>query len=432
MHILLGIPTPEYTQSDFALGNLQDILSYTHKKFPDWKLTTSYKYGTRTDANRNHILFEALKDPSIDYILWLDSDMLYPQEIIEAYFEASSSLKQQIDVIGCLYFKRSHPYSPIAYVDNDNPENNKIKPYKTLHPGLVRKDTLYEVKGLGYGGMMVNMKVYEKLGEKKWTRYGENFHLPFDSEKHMTHDLQFCADVVEAGMSIKLHGGVRPGHLCLKPITIDDWRRAEEESGTFRITPPPVLVIMPTIDRELAEKTAGIMKLRAGADCDIVIAEDVDRIGFIATVNQVAKDHPHTLICYTAQDALVGEYWLKHALMEMNISGAGLVGFNDGKWRGKLASYGLIDRLWSNTIYGENVLFPGYNSHYADTELTQIAKAQGKYAYAPKAIMLEMDLLKALGKGKGVNAEDKKLYAKRKKQGFNGLVKDVTILGEFG
>jgi hypothetical protein len=430
MHIVIAIPTPEYSQADFALGNLQDIIGYTHKRFPKWKITTAYRYGTRTDQNRNTILQEVLKDDTVDYILWLDSDMLYPATIIERYFDVLD-MGLTIDVIGCLYFKRSYPYDPIAYEYNKDPGNKDIKPYRTILPSAIREDTIIEVDGIGYGGMMVNMNVYKKLGDKKWTVYGSNFHLPFDAPDHMTHDLVFCNDVKQAGMSIKLHGAVRPGHFCLHPVTMEDWQRVNEEEFRFKHNPPKVLVIMPATNKEQATMAAEIMRKRAGADCDIAVVMDDEGRGFVHVVNQIAKTYSHEVIVYTAQDALVGDEWLKKALLRMLVTDAGLVSFHDGKWGGKLASFGMVQRSWFKDIYEGSLFYPGYWGNYADTELTQIAKQQGRYAYAPKAVMLEVDYEKALGRGKGVVAADKKLFKKRKKGGFGGLVTDKELLEEF-
>lgn len=425
-HILVAIPTPEKTYADFALGNLQDIIHYTHTRFPDWKITTSYHYGTRTDQNRNFILQEALKDESISYILWLDEDMLYPKEIIERYFD-TLSIGQTIDVIGCLYFKRAYPYDPIAY----ELSGEKMKPYRTILPSTFREDTIYEVDGIGYGGMMVRRGVYEALGEQKWTHYGANFHLPFDAEDHLTHDLVFCQDVKALGFSIKLHGGVRPGHLMNKPITIEDWRDATEKEFVFKKRPPKVQIIMPVTNTDLGKKAALIMQKRAGADCDIAIVHDDQSKGFVHIVNQISKMCEHEIVCYTAQDALVGEDWLKHALLRMTTTNAGLVAFHDGKWGGRLASFGLVQRSWYQQLYGGDLFYPKYWGNYADTELTQIAKQQKRFAYAEKAVMLEVDYDKALGQGKGTVKSDKKLFKERKKTGFDGKVSDPTLLEEF-
>lgn len=427
MHILIGLPTPEYAHNEFAFGNLPSIVNHTKRVFPDIKISFANKEGVRTDSNRNAILKQAIEDGTVDYVLWLDVDQLYPPEIIERYIKDTEELGQTIDVIGCLYFKRSYPYEPIAYTFS----GEHIKPFKTLLPSAVETDKIYEIDGLGYGGMMVSMKVYERLGKKRWTNYGCNFHLPYEVEEHLTHDLVFCRDVKKAGMSVKLHGAVRPGHLAVRPVTISDWKLATLENFDFSSKQPSVIVVMPTTNVEMAKQAGEIMKRRAGIGFDLMIVEDTKLAGFVKTLNYVAQESTHDVIVYTAQDVLVGQNWLRNALLTMLTENAGLVGFNDGKWSGRLASFGVIQRSWIRTIYGKNVFYPKYHSHYADTELTQIAKSQGRYAYSEKAVMLEVDFKKILGQGTGVVKADKKLFKQRKETGFGGLVTDKQLLEEF-
>jgi hypothetical protein len=92
VHILIGIPSSEYVHTDFALKNLPDIVQHTQQVMPDCKIAMIHKRGVRTDANRNAILAEAIKDRSIDYILWLDADMIYPLDIVVKYVKATYPL----------------------------------------------------------------------------------------------------------------------------------------------------------------------------------------------------------------------------------------------------------------------------------------------------------------------------------------------------
>lgn len=427
MHLLIGLPSPESVNNEFAFGNLPDIVSHTRKAFPDVKITVAHKTGVRTDANRNYILKQAIEDGTVDYILWLDVDELYPPSIVERYIKDTHNLKVSLDVIGCLYFKRTYPYDPIAYTYS----GQKMKPFKTILPSAVDKENIYEVDGLGYGGMLVSMKVYEKLGKKRWTNYGSNFHLPYEVEDHITHDLVFCDDVKKAGMSVKLHGAVRPGHLSTTPITIDHWKRATAETFDFAGKQPSVLVVIPTTNLEQAKTAGEIMKARAGLNFDLAIVEDTKRMGYVSTFNMATMESKHDVVVYTAQDALVGSNWLKKALLTMMLENAGLVGFHDGKWDGQLASFGAIQTSWARKLYGGFLMNPAYRSHYADTELTIIARSQEKYAYAENAVMLEVDYNKALGRGSGVYKPDKKLFKSRKESGFNGLVTDKSLLELF-
>lgn len=406
MKIGIGIPTPERVHPDFALHTLPQIIQYTRENLKDVEIYLRYQQGVRTDRNRNIILKDFM-EADVDAVLWLDSDMVFPQDIIERYLEIEK-LHGELSVIGCLYFKRTDGHKPIGYVDSGDPE----RPFRPVMPQLIKRGKIYEVTGLGYGGMMVSMNVYKKLGEDKWTKYGDNFHNPDATDGNLTHDLVFCKQVRDAGFQIFMHGSIRPGHIGEKLITEQDF---------FDKFPPKlfdgtkIAVCMPSVDMELAQKAAEVMKKRAGYDCDILVVEDAERNGFIHTVNSVFKqksDDYHFFV-YTAQDAFVGQNWLANALLEQFKTQAGLTAFNDGKWDGELASFGMVECGWAKNNYDGNLFHPKYHSHYADTELTQIAKEDRNYCYAKDAVMIEVDYNKALGKEGGVNKKDRQLYRNR-------------------
>lgn len=377
--------------------------------------------GVRTDRNRNTILAEFI-ELGVDGVLWLDSDMVYPPDIIERYLELEK-LHGEMSIIGALYFKRSAPHSPIGYTASDDPR----RPYRPIMPQLIKRGTIYEVEGLGYGGMYVPMSVYEKMGEKKWTKYGENFHDPKAESGNLTHDLVFCRDAREAGIKIFLHGSVRPGHIGEKLITEEDF---------FDNFPPrllkhiKVLVCMPTTDTSLAYKAIAVMQARAGyPNVNFMAIEDENRDGFIAVANNCFKEfaNDYHFFVYTAQDAMVANNWLANMLLEQYKTQKPLMAFNDGKWEGSLASFGMVEVMWAKQNYDGDLFFPGYHSHYADTELTQLAKSKKEYGYAPMAIMLEVDYDKGTTGDAKLNKKDKKLYTKRIKK----LVQDPFLRKQF-
>jgi hypothetical protein len=91
----------------------------------------------------------------------------------------------------------------------------------------------------------------------------------------------------------------------------------------------------------------------------------------------------------------------------------GLLAYNDGKWFGRLASFGLADRSWISQYEPHDFFHSGYHSHYADTEMSALASATGKLGYNANIAMMEIDFEKDK---KSVNLEDKILYANRMKQ----------------
>ncbi|HDR14864.1 MAG TPA: glycosyltransferase [Desulfobacteraceae bacterium] len=179
-----------------------------------------------------------------------------------------------------------------------------------------------------------------------------------------------------------------------------------------------VVVIMPCIDRKKGEETAKVLYRRAAIDCRILIAFDSLRQGFIKTLNDTAARVNAGYIVYTAQDAWPGRGWLECALNSLEESGKGLLAFNDGKWRGHIASFGMVRTSWVNKLYGGDILYSGYKAHGADNELTVIARVQGMYLYNPECTLVEIDPDKD---GRSSNPEDKALFRMRFAQGFDGL-----------
>jgi hypothetical protein len=155
------------------------------------------------------------------------------------------------------------------------------------------------------------------------------------------------------------------------------------------------------------------------------VALDPERHGFVATLNAVAPRLAARRLVYAAEDAHPGPDWLARGTAAMEASGARLLGFNCGKWDGRIAAFGLLDLAWARGLYGGPAMCPEYRAHRADNELTVIARAQGAYAYDPRAILMERDAAKALrprdGAPPGQDAADRAIFRRRFRRGFNGL-----------
>jgi hypothetical protein len=189
-----------------------------------------------------------------------------------------------------------------------------------------------------------------------------------------------------------------------------------------------VILVMPYLDRFMAERCAALMAKRAGADGLIIAVHDADRDGFISVANRVFEQSESEYFGYVAQDAFPGHQWLHLAIMTLRKQDASLLGFNDGKWRGALASFGIAERGWARSNYDGPFFFPDYQQHYADVELTVLAISQKQYCYNPNAVLVEVDWNKDRS---SVNLRDRTLYHRRKDEGFNKRVTSRTLLEMF-
>lgn len=192
-----------------------------------------------------------------------------------------------------------------------------------------------------------------------------------------------------------------------------------------------VLFVMPTTDLAMALRCADLMIKRAGAELTLLILQDTDAEGFISLCNRAFKFSSGTFFGYVAQDAFPGRQWLKIALQVMQgckVNERGLFAFNDGKWQGMLASFGMVSRCWAEQNYNGNLFHSAYHSHYADVELTLHAMDQGVYRYDASSVLIEVDWEKEL---KSVNQKDRLLYRQRAESGFDRRIANPKLLKLF-
>jgi hypothetical protein len=144
-------------------------------------------------------------------------------------------------------------------------------------------------------------------------------------------------------------------------------------------------------------------------------------------VNLAFQKTHSTHFGYVAQDAFAGRQWLRLAVEALG-SERVLLGFNDGKWAGALAGFGLAQRAWAQGNYAGSFFYPGYQRHYADAELTLYAMQCGKYAYDANSVLLEVDWHKDQSQ---VDAADRQLFLERKASSFEGKITHPQLLGLF-
>jgi hypothetical protein len=121
--------------------------------------------------NQRENLIKKAKEVNSDYVIWIDSDMMFPATT------ALRLLAHNKDIVGCNYMKRSKPLKPVAYTDLTNWDS-----FLPLEP----KDELVKVEGVGMGCLLMKLNVFESIGKpyfeftykedsEDW--YGEDFNL---------------------------------------------------------------------------------------------------------------------------------------------------------------------------------------------------------------------------------------------------------------
>jgi hypothetical protein len=138
------VPTRDMVHSHFAYS-LTQLVKTTSESGIDVYLY--FDSSTILLNQREKLVEEAIKLQS-DYVLWLDSDMMFPSNVILRL------LAHNKDIVACNYMKRSLPMKPVAYLDLNDWDS-----WVPLEP----QEELVKVQGVGMGCMLMKTEVFKKL-----------------------------------------------------------------------------------------------------------------------------------------------------------------------------------------------------------------------------------------------------------------------------
>lgn len=161
--------------------------------------------GSLIYDSRNKLAAAAVKTEA-DYILWIDSDMVFSSD---ALIKLMQDLNEGADIASGLYFRRAKPYTPVAFqtieIPTDGPE--KFENYTGPLSGK------HEVGGVGFGFVLMKADViFDCLA-----KYGDCF-TPIGG---FGEDLSFCWKARQEGYKIILDTDVKLGHVGHVVITQD-------------------------------------------------------------------------------------------------------------------------------------------------------------------------------------------------------------------
>ena len=127
-----------------------------------------YNQSTILLTQREHLAQQAIA-MGADYILWLDSDMMFPSTT------ALRLMRHDKDVVCANYMKRSTPLQTVAYPERGNWDN---------WLPLEHNQDLQEVEGIGMGCVMMKTEILNSIEppyfafeyrDKEW--HGEDFYF---------------------------------------------------------------------------------------------------------------------------------------------------------------------------------------------------------------------------------------------------------------
>lgn len=200
MKVFIAIPCMDSMPVDFvrSLTNLQT----------KHKISINYSVGSLIYASRDYLAGQAIKSDA-DYVLWLDSDMVFNENILDELLEHDK------DFVTGAYFRRKPPYTPVLY--------KKIRMGATTEECITEefgdfpRKRLFEVDSCGFGACVMKVQVLKDVLEKKGqmfspiTGYGE--------------DISFCIRAKSIGYKIYCDKQPYLGHVAKSLVDRETYAR---------------------------------------------------------------------------------------------------------------------------------------------------------------------------------------------------------------
>jgi len=172
------VPTRDTVHSQFSY-----CLAQLYKTTSELGIETFLFYDSSTILlNQRERLLEQAKKVNSDYVLWIDSDMMFPSTT------AVRLLEHNKDIVACNYTKRTKPLKRVAYT-NLNDWNSWLP--------MVPQDELVKVEGVGMGCMLMKLDIFEKIQKPYFEfRYKE------DTQDYFGEDFILLGKLREQGYDV--------------------------------------------------------------------------------------------------------------------------------------------------------------------------------------------------------------------------------------
>ena len=197
--ILIAVPCMDTVSARFAqsLATLRKVD----------RCVVSFLMGSLIYDSRNQLAGYAL-EMEADYILWLDSDMIFAPDTLERMIKTLDE-HPEIDILSGLYFRRAYPFTPVLFKKLDEGENGSIvfEDYNDY------PDELFELEGVGFGCVLMRTDcLFQMLDEDGVGRW-------FTPLGGAGEDCAFCIRARRAGYRIFVDPSVELGHMAYAPVT---------------------------------------------------------------------------------------------------------------------------------------------------------------------------------------------------------------------
>lgn len=175
--------------------------------------------GSLVYAARDQLAAKAIEDNS-DYILWLDSDMVFEPDLLEKLY--ADLQEEDSEYVAALFFKRRPPHDTCLYkkIRMGLPGESITEDYND-YP----EDAVFPIDASGFGAVLMKTSLVKDIVDE--------FHTAFMPIPGYGEDISFCIRAKKLGHELYCDSRVKVGHITRTVVDEDTFRfiHKEEEEG---------------------------------------------------------------------------------------------------------------------------------------------------------------------------------------------------------
>ena len=188
MKILIAVPCMDSVPAQFC-QSLSVLNKYE-------ECAIAFQMGSLIYTSRNNLATMAIQK-EMDYVLWLDSDMIFSPDVLKKLLED----RDKGDIITGIYYRRVQPFKPVLFSKLDIDDSGCDWVGYDDYP----EDEVFEIEGCGFGCVLTPVSAFVDVMAK----FGDMF-APIGG---VGEDLSFCWRARQCGYNIVADPQIQCGHV---------------------------------------------------------------------------------------------------------------------------------------------------------------------------------------------------------------------------
>lgn len=202
----------------------QTFISFLSLKAPSNTIIKYHLIGSSLIYDARDKIIEFAKTEKADWIMYIDSDMVIPNDALVKFTSAKLDGIDQLEMLSGMCFKRTYPFQPCFYttarIDKDTKKPVLESPIDFPEKGLI------ECEGFGMACAFIRMSAIEKIEKTLKEKNQEvDYFFPF---RGIGEDLSFCLRARMAGVRMFTDLSINVGHVATMVVQKEEFISAKQ------------------------------------------------------------------------------------------------------------------------------------------------------------------------------------------------------------